>query len=148
MGLPSVLLPLFAPWADLCLYTVSNLPVCLLKQAQSQASACLQRRNPHCVVSNIKLEPSLPLSFWLGLSWWAWLQWHRSARRGAHRESEGKIPVLDVCQEYVCLTTVPELSLPMPARLRVVFYCTLLCLAKASCIHLGAGVLTVFASLL
>jgi len=32
----------------------------------------------------------------------------------------------------------------MSARLGVVYYCTLLCLAEASCIQLGMRVLTVF----
>lgn len=42
------------------------------------------------------------------------------------------------------LATLPELSLPMSAILTFVFFCTLLCLAKASCIQLGTSVLTVF----
>lgn len=101
MGLPSVLLPLFAPWADLCLLH-SFKPPCLSLQTSTEPSFCLSPEEKSTLLG-LKHQTRIRSSFGL-LVRLVLMSLNQSAQGGAHRVSEGKTLMLDVCQESVCLS--------------------------------------------
>lgn len=119
MGLPSVLLPLFAPWADLCLLHRFK-PPCLSVQTRTEPGICLSPEEESTLLG-LKHQTGTKSPFGL-LVRLVWMGLHHSTQRGAQGPSRGKTLMLHVCQEYTCLSpTVPELSLPCQPDLGLFF---------------------------
>lgn len=102
MGLTSVLLPLFAPWADLCLLD-SFKPPCLSVQTSTEPGFCLSLEEESTLLG-LRHQTGTRSSFGL-LVRLVLTSLQHSTQRGAHRASEGKTLMLDVCLSPQCLSS-------------------------------------------